>query len=85
MGSRAFRSHDRVSHPKDIPNRGNVFDDERLEKVWWNRVQEIDEVKNPSRVFSLFTRTSMNVSTCLPTFIYVSFLASHCLSLCRML
>lgn len=34
VGSRAFRSRDRVPHPKDIPNRGDVFDDERLERVW---------------------------------------------------
>ena len=35
VGSRAFRSLARVPHPKDISNRGDVFDDERLEKVWW--------------------------------------------------
>ena len=32
VGSSAFRSRNRVPHPKDIPNRGNIFDDERLEK-----------------------------------------------------
>lgn len=64
VGSRAFRSLARVPHPKDIPNRGNVFDDECLEKVWWDRVQEIDELKNPTRVVSSFARTTLNVSTC---------------------
>lgn len=54
LGSCAFRSRDRVPHPKGIPNRGNVFNDERLEQVWWNRVQEIDELKNPTRIFSSF-------------------------------
>lgn len=63
VGSRAFRSRARVPHPKDIPNRGDIFDDERLEKVWWDQVQEIDELKNPTRVLSLFARTTMNVST----------------------
>ena len=62
--SRAFRSCARVPHPKDIPNRGDVFDDKRLEKVWWDRVQEIDELKNPTRVVSSFARTTINVCTC---------------------
>ena len=83
VGSSAFRSRDRVPHPKDIPNRGNVFDDERLKKVWWDRVKEIDELKNPTKVASWFARTSVNVSICRPIFIYVAFLASHYLSLCR--
>nr|ADB85302.1 hypothetical protein [Phyllostachys edulis] len=61
VGSRAFRSHDRVPHPKDIPNRGNVFDDERLEMVWWNRFREISELKDSMRVFSIFARTSINL------------------------
>ena len=63
VDSRAFKSRDHVPHPKDIPNRGNVFDDERLERVWWNRVDEIDELRDPTRVVSSFARTAMNVST----------------------
>ena len=73
VGSRAFRSRDRVPHPEDIPNRGIVFDDERLEKVWWDRVEEIDELKNPTGVVSSFARMSMNVSACRPVFSYVVF------------
>ena len=38
VGTSAFRSRNRAPHPKDLPNRGNIFDDECLEKVWWNRV-----------------------------------------------
>lgn len=62
MGSSIFRSHNQVPHPKYIPNRENIFDDERLEKVWWNRVEEIDELKDPTRAFSMFDRTSINAS-----------------------
>ena len=62
VGSSAFKSRDRVPHPKDIPNRGEIFDDERLEKVWWNRVDEMDGLKNPTSVVSMFARTSKNVS-----------------------
>ena len=79
-GSSASRSRKRVPHPKDIPDGDDVFDDERLEKVWWNRVEEIDGLKNPTRVVSSFARTSMNVSACCPVFSYMFFfLASHCL------
>ena len=60
--SSAVRSRDRVPHPKDIPNSGEIFDDERLEKVWWDRVEKMNGLKNPTMVFSMFARTSMNVS-----------------------
>ena len=62
MESSAIRSRDRVPHPKDIPNRGEIFDNERLEKIWWDRVAKIDKLKNPTMVFSMFARTTMNVS-----------------------
>ena len=62
VGSSAFKSRDRVPHPNDIPNRGQIFDNERLEKVWWDSVAKIDKLKNPSMVFSMFARTTMNVS-----------------------
>ena len=62
VGSSAFKSRDRVPHPKDIPNRGDIFNDERLEKVWWDRVDKMDGLKNPTSVVSMFARTSMNVS-----------------------
>ena len=60
--SSAIRSRDRVPHPKDIPNRGEIFDNERLEKIWWDRVTKIDKLKYPPLVFSTFARTTMNVS-----------------------
>ncbi|MBJ4058713.1 hypothetical protein JGD43_25680, partial [Salmonella enterica subsp. enterica serovar Goldcoast] len=47
VGSAAFRSRDRVPHPNDIPNRGRIFDNERLEKVWWDQVEKIDKLKYP--------------------------------------
>lgn len=34
IGSSALRSRARVPHPNDIPDRGDVFDDKRLEKLW---------------------------------------------------
>lgn len=34
VGSSSFRSRDRVPHPKDIPNRGHIFDDECLQRIW---------------------------------------------------
>ena len=72
VGSRAFRSRDRVPHPNDIPNRGDVFDDERLERVWWKRVDEIDELRDPTKVVSSFARSAMNVSILsLAFYIYV--------------
>nr|CCI55290.1 PH01B001G05.13 [Phyllostachys edulis] len=58
--SSAIRSRDQVPHPKDIPNRGEIFDNERLEKIWWDRIVKIDKLKNPSMVFSMFALTTMN-------------------------
>ena len=62
VGSAAFRSRDRVPHPNDIPNRGRTFDNERLEKVWWDQVEKIDKLKYPPLVFSTFAQTTMDVS-----------------------
>lgn len=62
VGSSAFRSRDRVPQPKDIPNKGETFDNERLEKVWWDQVAKIDELKSPALVYSMFARSTMNVS-----------------------
>ena len=62
VGSSDFRSRDRVPHPNDIPNRGEIFDNERLKKIWWDSVTKIDKLKDPSMVFSMFARTTMNVS-----------------------
>lgn len=63
VGSSAFRSRDRVPHPNDIPNRGDTFDNERLEKVWWDQVTRVDKLKIPELVYSMFARSTMNVST----------------------
>ena len=62
VGTAAFRSRDRVPHPNDIPNRGRTFDNERLEKVWWDQVDKIDKLKFPPLVFSRFAQTTMDVS-----------------------
>ena len=62
VGTAAFRSRDRVPHPNDIPNRGRTFDNERLEKVWWDQVEKIDKLKFPPLVFSTFAQTTMDVS-----------------------
>ena len=62
VGSAAFKSRDRVPHPNDIPNRGRVFDNERLEKVWWDQVERINKLNYPPLVFSTFARTTMDVS-----------------------
>lgn len=62
VGSSAIRSCDRVPHPKDIPTSGDIFYNERLEKVWWNCIDKMDGLKHPARVVSLFARTSMDVS-----------------------
>ena len=63
VGSSALVSRTRVPHPKDIPGDKNIFDDARLEKVWWERVREIDELRNSSFVVSSFARKAMDVST----------------------
>lgn len=62
VGSSAFRSRNWVPHPKDIPNRGEIFDNKRLEKVWWDQVVKIDKLKSLMMVFSMFAWTTMNVS-----------------------
>ena len=62
VGSSAIRSRDRVPHPKDIPTSGDIFDDGRLEKVWWDCIDKMEGLENPSRVVSLFAWRSMNVS-----------------------
>ena len=62
VGSSAIRSRDRVPHPKDIPTSGDIFDDSRLEKVWWDCIDKMEGLENPSRVVSLFAWRSMNVS-----------------------
>ena len=84
VGSSAFRSRDRVPHPNDIPNRGDTFDNERLEKIWWDKVERVDKLKYPELVYSIFARSTMDVS--IRVYLYMwSFLASHCLSFCRKL
>ena len=37
IGSSSFRSRDRDPHPKDIPNRGHIFGDERLQRIFWGQ------------------------------------------------
>lgn len=60
--SSAYRSRDRVPHPSSIPNCGDIFDNERLKGVWWKRVEEIDGLKDPTRITSMFAWSNMNVS-----------------------
>lgn len=62
VGSSAFKSRDRVPHPNDIPNRGDTFDNKRLEKIWWDRVAKVDKLKIPELVYSMFARSTMDVS-----------------------
>ena len=62
VGSSAPRFRDRVPHPKDIPVSRSIFDHERLEKVWWDRIDKIEGLENPSRVVATFAWRSMNVS-----------------------
>ena len=62
VGSSAIRSRDRVPHPKNILVSGEIFDDSRLEKVWWDRIDQMEGLENPSRVVSSFAWSSMNVS-----------------------
>ena len=62
VGSSAVRFRGRVPHPRDIPTSVDIFDDGRLENVWWDCIDKMDGLKNPARVVSLFARTSMNVS-----------------------
>ena len=62
VGSSAVRFRDRVPHPRDIPTSVDIFDDGRLENVWWDCINKMDGLENPARVVSLFARTSMNVS-----------------------
>ena len=47
VGPSAIRSCDRVPHPKDIPTSGDIFDDGRLESVWWDCIDRMDGLKNP--------------------------------------
>ena len=61
--SSALVSRIRVPHPKDIPGDKNIFDGARLETVWWERVREIDELRNSSFIVSSFARKAMDVST----------------------
>ena len=78
VGSSASRSCDRVPHPKDIPTSGDIFDDGRLESVWWDCIDQMDGLKNPTRVVSLFARRSMNVSFSDCIHILCLLLASYC-------
>ena len=73
VGSSALRPRARVPHPKNILDGGDIFNDARLEEVWWDRVREIDELKNPTRVVSTFARRTMNVSTCCSVFALIYF------------
>ena len=61
VGSSAIRSRDRVPHPMDFPISGSIFDNERLEKVWWDCIDQMEGLENPSRVVSSFALRSMNV------------------------
>lgn len=38
IGSSSFRSRDRVPCPKDIPNTRHIFNDGRLQRIWWDKV-----------------------------------------------
>ena len=78
MGSSVSRSRGRVPHPKDIPTSVDIFDDGRLERVWWECIDRMDGLKDPSEVVSLFARQSMNVSCSDNIHILCLLLASYC-------